>query len=56
MLGKNEPHPVTLLPTMAQFRKDTLVDQRLRIQKTLEIEGVSHGATSSASRSFAYRE
>src|ERR1035437_411376 len=42
-LGKNEPHTVTLLLAMAQFRKDTLVDRRLRIQKTLEIEGVSHG-------------
>jgi hypothetical protein len=34
-LGKNEPHPVTLLLTMAQFGNNTLVDRRLRINKAL---------------------
>src|SRR5260221_3223302 len=37
-LGKNEPQPVTLLLTMAQFGNNTWVDRRLRINKALEIE------------------
>ncbi len=43
-LGKNEPHPVTLLPTMAQFGNNTRVDLRLRIDKALKIERIGHGA------------
>jgi hypothetical protein len=41
-LGENEPHPVTLLPTMAQFHAYALVDRRLRINKALKIEGIGH--------------
>src|SRR6202022_3836262 len=61
-LGKNEPHPVTLLLTMAQFGKNTLVDRRLCINKALEMKRIGHGAclapgwpTSSASRSRSGR-
>jgi hypothetical protein len=61
-LGENEPHPVTLLPALAQFSNNTRVDRRLRINKALEIEGIGHGARlapdwpkSSASRSRSGR-
>ncbi len=42
-LGKNEPHPVTLLLAPAQFGKDAPVDRRLRIDKALEIERAGQG-------------
>ena len=56
-LGKNEPHPVTLFLTMAQFGDYARIDRRLRIDKALKAEGIAHAGllsgrpTSSASRS-----
>src|SRR5437763_8326845 len=41
-LRKNEPHPVTLLFALTQFREHALVDRRLRIDKALQIEGIGH--------------
>src|ERR1700687_1788347 len=41
-LGKNEPHPVTLLLAPTQLREHALIDRRLRINKALEIERVGH--------------
>src|SRR5665647_1844620 len=43
-LGKDEPHPVTLLPAPAQFCDNTGVDRRLCINKALEVERIGHGA------------
>ena len=61
-LRENEPHPVTLLSTLAQFRENTLIDWRLRVDKALQIETIGHDAglapdwlTSSASRSRSGR-
>src|SRR5438132_14111540 len=39
---KNEPHPVTLLFALTQFREHAPVDRRLRIDKALQIEGGGH--------------
>jgi hypothetical protein len=61
-LQEDEPHPVALLLTAAQFGKDTQVYRFLRIEEALEIEGIGHGAglvrgrfTSSASLSRSGR-
>src|SRR5450759_645443 len=43
-LRKNEPHPVTLLLAPAQFGKDARINRRLRLNETLEIGSISHGA------------
>ena len=42
-LGKNEPHPVTLLLNVALFRKDERVDRRSRINKAVEGERIGRG-------------
>src|SRR5437868_4656668 len=41
-LGKNEPHPVTLLLTTTQFANHARIDRRLRIDKALELERIAH--------------
>jgi hypothetical protein len=43
-LREDEPHPVALLLTAAQFDEDLRVDRSLRIEEALEIEGISHSA------------
>lgn len=43
-LWKDEPHPMALLLTAPQFCNDARIDRRLCIKKTLEIEGIGHGA------------
>src|SRR5260370_20736655 len=61
-LRKNEPHPLTLLLTLAQFGNNARVDRRLRIDKALQIGSIGHGTRlapgrppSSASRSRSGR-
>jgi hypothetical protein len=44
-LRKDEPHPVALLLTAAQFFHDTRIDRRLRVDEALEIKGISHGVS-----------
>src|ERR1700730_948102 len=61
-LGEDEPHPVGLLPALAQFGEYPRIDRRLRVDKALQIETIGHDAglapgwlTSSARRSSSSR-
>src|SRR4029077_15569904 len=57
-LGENEPHPVALLSTAAQFLDNSRIDRSLRIDKPLEVKVIGHGAETavwSTSRSRSVR-
>jgi hypothetical protein len=41
-LGKDEPHPVALLPPSRHFPTHLLVDRRLRLDEAFEIERVRY--------------
>jgi hypothetical protein len=41
-LGKDEPHPMALLPPNRQLPTNLLIDRRLRVHEPLEIKGIRH--------------
>ena len=41
-MGKDEPHPVALLPPSRHFPTHLLVDRRLRLDEAFEIERVGY--------------
>ena len=41
-LGKDEPHPVALLPPSLQLLANLLVDRRLRVDEAFEIERIRY--------------
>ena len=43
-LGEDEPHPVALFLAASQFSKYSRIDRLLRIDETLQTEGIAHSA------------
>ena len=41
-LGKDEPHPVALLPSGLKFPTHLIVDRRLRVDEAFEVERIRH--------------